>query len=180
MLTLPSQRIKSKDGRFEIRLKQKANAAGHYVECSLWKKERHSWKPTGRIATVPLELPLLIIAHWKPIADFFGNLFKTIGDGLATFGKWLGIGGGNVLVTTSPAYNARFGTGSSSYAKLSPGARGSGDVHIHNNIHPGAIVVHAAPGQEAKAGNAVYSAITRQAVTASRSRGIRPATSYAR
>ena len=67
----------------------------------------------------------------------------------------------------------------SNYAQLSPGATGGGDIHIHNNIHPGAIQVTAAAGHETQAGNAVYSAITKRAVTASRSRGIRPATSFA-
>jgi len=59
MLTLPKQRILSKDGHYEVRLKQKTGAIGTHVECSLWRKvNRHRWELTGRIATVPLQVPL--------------------------------------------------------------------------------------------------------------------------
>ena len=119
-------------------------------------------------------IPAMIIAHWKPIETFFSNLWtnilKPIIDGI---GK---IAGGAIS-----GIEHFFGIGNSnngsSYAKVNSGAASSGDTHIH--FHPGAIVVHASSGNATQTGRDVYKGIVQQAKTSSRSRGVRPATSYA-
>jgi len=107
-------------------------------------------------------LPLLIISHWKPIETFFNGLFKTVGGVLKGVEHFFGIGGGS-----KPT----------SYATLSPGASGNGgdtNIHLHGNI------VVQGGGNGVQAGKNVYKGIVQQAKTATRSRGTRPTTSYAR
>ena len=68
MSIFPKQRIKSKDGRHEIRIQPKSGTDGPYAELSLWEKTRYSWKPTGRIRTVPMREPQALIQESKQLS----------------------------------------------------------------------------------------------------------------
>lgn len=130
-----------------------------------------------------LGIPLLIISKWKVIETFFSNLWtryiqpvlNAIGNNAVV--KWAEslFGAGGAPPPSTSVVGARLGN--TSYAQLSPGASGSGgDTHIH--LHAGSIVVQAANGREGAAGQAVYKALTGQAVRSVRARGGRPLTSY--